>query len=356
MCCSLGTSKPIITSIKSLPPIPTRMKHLGWLLLAFAFSGCSRAEGKSTSDVLQYLLHQDGWIAWPVCLVLVFVLFNLLRIFRFGLRLALRSIRQGYRFTFGWGRRHLVFIALLGTLMWVGRDWLISGLQEIEQRYLHPVYVNEYGSLSAEHVTAIYEAELAKQIDPYQKEIVTRRTREIAEKIKSTPLAIYQCAHLECGLDPFTVRRDRVAAGWIQFTRAGISGLRQNGQPIAYEAVLQACAAKDAGFIMNLTETYLTFQYERAKRRPLDNTIDLYLALFAPALIGAEYDKVVYEGYDNPRYYKNDGLDGWYVADAPNGQKQIFHKDAAKDGNITILEMFLALESKKNKLLGLYLK
>ncbi len=332
------------------------MKYTAWFLLAILFTGCSRAEGKGASDLLQYMLHQAGWFTWLVCLVLVFLLFNLLRIFSFGVRLLMKSIRQGYRFTFGWGRRHLIAIGLLGTLLWLFKDQLISELQEIEQRYLQPVYVNEFGNLTEEHVTAIYEAELAKQVDPYQKEVVTRRTREIATKIQSTPLAIYQCAHLECGLDPFTVRRDQVAAGWIQFTRAGISGLRYQGKPIAYETVLQACAAKDAAYIMDLTEIYLISQYERAGHKALDNTIDLYLALFAPALIGAEYDRVVYEGYDNPKYYKNDGLDGWYVADAENGRKQIFHKDAAKDGKITILEMFLALEAKKNKLLGQYLK
>lgn len=332
------------------------MKNTSWFLLAIIFSGCSRAEGKSTSDVLQYLLHQEGWIAWLACLVLVFVVFNLLRIFRFGLQLTMKSVRQGFRFTFGWGKRRLIFITLLGTLLWLCSDWLVSGLQEIEQRYLHPVFVNEYGSLSQEHLTAIYEAELAKRVDPYQKELVAKRTREIAAKIKSTPLAIYQCAHLECGLDPFTVRRDRVAAGWIQFTRAGVSGLRYQGRPVAYESVLQACATKDAAFIMNLTEIYLNYQFQRAGRKPLDNTIDLYLALFAPALIGAEYDQVVYQGYDNPSYFKNDGLDGWYVDDSGDGRKQIFHKDSAKDGKITILEMFLALEAKKNKLVGQYLK
>ncbi len=332
------------------------MKHTGWFLLAITFSSCSRAEGKSTSDVLQYLLRQDGWVAWLVCLGLVFSLFTLLRIFRFGMRMTLRTIRQGYRFTFNWGKRHIIFIAFLGTLLWLCSNWLISGLQEIEQRYLHPVYVNEFGSLSEEHLTAIYEAELDKRVDPYQKEVVAKRTREIAAKIKSTPLAIYQCAHLECGLDPFTVRRDKVAAGWIQFTRAGISGLRYQGKSVPYEAVLQACAVKDADYIMNLTEVYLYYQYQRAGRKPLDNTIDLYLALFAPALIGAEYDQVVYQGYGNPSYYKNDGLDGWYIADAADGRKQIFHKDAAKDGKITILEMFLALESKKNKLVKLYQK
>ncbi len=332
------------------------MKYTAYFLLAIFFTSCSRAEGKGSSDLLQYLLHQADWVTWLVCLGLVFLLFTLLRVFGFGVRLILKSIRQGYRFTFGWGRRHFIIITLLGTLLWLCRDQMISGLQEIEQRYLQPIYVNEYGDLTEEHVAAIYEAEMAKKVDPYQKEVVARRTREIADKIKSTPLAIYQCAHLECGLDPFTVRRDGVAAGWIQFTRVGISGLRYQGKPIAYETVLRACATKDAAYIMDLTELYLSSHYERAGRKPLDNTIDLYLALFAPALIGAEYDRVVYEGYDNPKYYKNDGLDGWYVSEAADGRKQIFRKDSAKDGKITIHEMYLALEAKKSKLLKQYLK
>ena len=56
------------------------MRHTAWFLLAMLFTGCSRAEGKGVSDLLQYMLQQAGWFAWLVCLVLVFLFFNLLRI------------------------------------------------------------------------------------------------------------------------------------------------------------------------------------------------------------------------------------------------------------------------------------
>jgi hypothetical protein len=52
----------------------------------------------------------------------------------------------------------------------------------------------------------------------------------------------------------------------------------------------------------------------------------------------------------------NKGLDGWYVIDANEGKKQIFRKESACDGAITIWEMYLALEAKKDRLVSRYLK
>ena len=64
----------------------------------------------------------------------------------------------------------------------------------------------------------------------------------------------------------------------------------------------------------------------------------------------ALWGKVVYEGYKNPSYFKNSGLDGWYTENTPDGRQLILRKNAARDGKITIWEIYLALESKKNRL------
>lgn len=307
-------------------------------------------------DFLQYLLNRDTWLRWIVCILLVYLLLQLLRVVSLALRFTARFLKKSYKFIFIWGWRNMILISILGTLLWLVSNPLIDLVQEIEQRFFNPVYVNEFGNFTEEHLTAIFEAELEKQVDPYQKAIIVRRTRETAAKIQSTPLAIYEAAYLECGLKPFEVRSDRVAAGWIQFTRVGLGGLSYKGKPVSFDDVLQACQNKDIEFMMDLSELYLVRKYEKSGKKPMHNTIDLYLALFAPALIGAPYDQVVYQGFDNPSYYKNDGLDGWFTVPGANGQQQILRKRSGRDGKITIWEIYLALESKKNKLIARYVR
>lgn len=322
--------------------------------LCLSATGCSRPETKATLDFIQYLLQQDTWLRWIVCILLVYLALQALRIVRLALQFLFQFLKKSYRFIFIWGKRNLILIGILGTLLWLFSNPLIDLIQEIEQRFLDPVYVDQYSNYSEEHLVSIYEAELSKRVDPYEKAVVIRRTRETAAKIQSTPLAIYEAAWLECGLKPFRVRTDGVAAGWIQFTRAGLGSLTYNGKPVTFDQVLTACRNRDIVFMMDLTEQYLVRKYEQSGRKPLHNTIDLYLALFAPALIGAPSEQVVYQGFDNPAYYKNDGLDGWYVAQDAQGRQQIFRKRSARDGKIKIYEIFLALEAKKARLIENY--
>lgn len=307
---------------------------------------------KALFDFFQYLLNQDAWVQWIVCILLVYLVLQMLRIVRLLLVHTFRFFKKTYRFIFIWGKRNLIGIAVLGTLLWAFSEPLLDCLQEVEQRYLTPVYLDAYSNLSEEHLTAIFETELGKQVDAYEKRVVIRRTAEMAAKIQSTPLAIYEAAYLECGLKPFRVRTDGVAAGWIQFTRIGLANLTYRGKPVTMDDVLHACQTRDIEFMMDLTEIYLVRKYEQSGQKPLLNTIDLYLALFAPAYIGAPSNQVVYAGIDNPSYYKNAGLDGWYVVTTPEGRQQIFNKRSERDGKITIWEIYLALEAKKRRLLA----
>lgn len=310
--------------------------------------------GKALFDFLQHLLVQDTWFRWIACIVLVYLVLQMVRIAQLALRHFFRFVKKTYRFTFIWGRRNLLRIAVLGTLLWLFSKPLVDALQTVEQQFLTPVFLNAYDNWNDEHLAAIFEEELGKQVDPYQKSVVTRRTREMAEKIQSSPLAIYEAAYLECGLNPFRVRNDRVAAGWIQFTRAGLASLRYHGKPVSMDDVFRACETRDIEFMMDLTEIYLVRKYEQSGQKPLHNTIDLYLALFAPAHIGAPSSKVVYAGADNPSYFKNSGLDGWYLVNTASGRQQIVRKHSARDAKITIWEIYLAIEAKKGKLLAQY--
>ena len=233
-----------------------------------------------------------------------------------------------------------VWIALGGCLLCAFSAPITAGLETLEYTYFDPVRVGQY-TASEEMKIRIYENEIRRHTTPQEFQTVRDSTAAIAARIGSTPLAIYETAYLECGLNPFRVRDDRVAAGWIQFTAAGCKGLG-----ITKEQVIAACQRRDAAFIMDYTGRYLA---RKADRLPagatLRNTIDLYLAVFAPAHIGADENKVVYAGFQNPAYFKNAGLDGWKVDSAGRIVR------GARDGKITAFEIYLCLERKKALLL-----
>lgn len=313
-------------------------------------------DAKALLDFLQYLLSQDTWARWLACMALATVLWLLWRLMRLLFRYFWRGLCHAWRFASPWRWHRLVVVTALGTLIWIFNEPIIDLIQEIEQRYLTPVYLDEYVQLSEAHQTALFEEELRHHTDPYEHAVVVQRTREMAQKIGSLPLAIYEAAYLECGLKPFEVRTDGIAAGWIQFTRKGLSGLTYQGRPVAFEDVLRACQQRDVAFMMDLTEQYLLRKYEQAGQKSLLNTIDLYLALFAPAFIGAPHHEVVYSGSDNPSYYKNAGLDGWYLVRTADGRQQILNSRSARDGQITIWEIYLALEAKKRRLFAAHLR
>lgn len=212
-------------------------------------------------------------------------------------------------------------------------------LQEYE--YLkNPVTLNSDYTTDAQKI-AVYEAQISRYVTPAQLDTLRRMTAETAAKINSRPVAIYETALLECGLNPFRVRDDKVAAGWIQFTNAGCKGIN-----VTLPQVIDACRRKDLTFILSATDRYLVRRWENAGRPDMRNTIDLYLAVFAPAHIQAAPEKVVYAGFGNPAYDLNSGLDGWYQSDGV-----IIRKAGAADGKITVWEIFLCLERRKGLIL-----
>lgn len=235
----------------------------------------------------------------------------------------------------------LLWGGFAACLLYVFSTPIIDWFEYMEQVYFEPVAPGQVRADTAQLI-AIYEDEIRRHTSPAEFQIVRDSTRATAERIGSTPVAIYEAAYLECGLNPFRVRDDRVAAGWIQFTRVGLQGLG-----VSLEQAISACQRRDAALIMRLTDTYLRRKADRLPQGvSLANTIDLYLAIFAPAHIGAGPDRVVYAGFSNPAYYKNSGLDGWHL---DNGV--IVRGRSRVDGKITAYEIYLALERKKALLL-----
>lgn len=269
------------------------------------------------------------------CAIIALIAFQAARLIGMVVDLARLALRYVVPF---WRLWFLAKVGAFSLALWAASSPLSYLVEQLETRYISPVYAGE--TIADPHAIAIYEARIREHCDEYEARVVIERTMQIADSINSTPLAIYETALLECGLNPFRVRDDKVAAGWIQFTRAGLSGLG-----VSLEQVIRACEKRDIVTIMDLTERYLMRKWEKAGRPDMRNTIDLYLAVFAPAFIGADEKQVVYAGFSNPNYYKNSGLDGWYCE--PSGKIV----RGPKDGKITALEIFYCLERKKGLLL-----
>ena len=287
---------------------------------------------KPAIDFLQILITLPA-LRWIGCVLLVAAIAQALRLLRVSVS-AFRAIVVTCVVPV-WKIHFWVKCAVPGTLVFMFSAPLHGLLQELEYRLWQPVYV--YQTATDGNRMAAYERILRKHTDSYEFSVVKRWTAETAAKINSTPLAIYETALLECGLNPFRVRDDRVAAGWIQFTDAGCRGLG-----VTKEQVISACQNRDIETIMRLTDAYLVRRWEQAGKPDMRNTIDLYLAVFAPAHIGRAPEQVVYKGYGNAAYYKNAGLDGWFQ----DGGK-IVRKASECDGRITVWEIFLCLERKK---------
>jgi hypothetical protein len=287
---------------------------------------------KPAFDLLQILLSCSIWIVpLIVCAVLTLLILQALKAVGVTLS-ALNKIRAkvGLRFT----KLHIAAYASLALIMFLARLPIHDGLQWIEQRYISPVYaVNDTSMFALE----VYERELKKHVNESEFQIVQSETRRIASRLGCSPLALYEVAYCECALDPFRIRDDGTAAGWIQFTRTGLKDLN-----VSLERVKQACRDKDAAFIMALTEQYLV---SAAKGNPLPTSTDVYVAVAAPGHVGKGPDAILYTRADGDAYAKNAALwDGWRVS----GKKVV--RDRV-DGVITIADLSGALALKKAQLL-----
>lgn len=290
---------------------------------------------KNAFDLTQYLF------ANPVgCFILALVIMQIWKL-RKILYDAVAVVR---RYVIKASKGNAISLGVLGTFLLVISQPMGDLLQALEYRVVRPVWVGQYSYLSNDDQVQVFERELIKHVTPAQFDSVRAWTIRTAANVNSTPLAIYKTAYLECGLKPFRVRDDGVAAGWIQFTARGLRGLG-----ISLDQVKRACHQQDIHTIMALTDAYLVRKYQRSGYKPLTRDIDLYLAVFAPAHIGASDNQVVYQGYSNPAYFKNDGLDGWYI----DGGK-IIRSRMAKDGKITVGEIRLALANKAGRLINKY--
>lgn len=305
---------------------------------------------KAAFDIVQWLLGQP--YAYAACLLLALAIlqgWKVLRKFCAAVILGLRLIRS---VLLKRSKGNVALVLFLGSGLWLSSAQLSDFLQWLED-HCSPIYAGQYDSLGTEHEAAIFEQELHRRVkDSYVCEVVKRETAATAQRLGCPRLWIYQCALSECGLNPFVVRSDKIAASWCQLTRTGLTGIKIDGRQATMADVIAACDRRDIETIMAMADTYLVDRWLAQGSPMLRGAVDVYLLLFAPGFTGQSMEKVLYQGYGNPNYDLNAGFDGYLMKEGG----QIVRANSAKDGRITVGELALCVESRKNSLISEYLK
>ena len=194
---------------------------------------------KNLFDILQVLL--SNWIGCVIFVLLIMQVWKL----RLILVDCVRALR---RYVLKFNKFNLLILSLGAFLVILISKPLNYLLQDLEYKFVNPVWFNQYSYLSNDEITRKYEAYLSKKVDANVRDSVIMWTRHTASRIGTTPDAIYMTALLECGMDPFNLKNP-IAAGWIQFTSRG---LKSSG--VSLDRVKRACREKDIGFIMRLPD------------------------------------------------------------------------------------------------------
>ena len=290
------------------------------------------------TDLLQILLSLPGWFGLAGCLLVVFLAAQALKIVSKTLSLLRLCVHTARTWIIQMNMKRMALYTLCAACLMPVKPQAVTALEWVENNWIDPVYVTPADTSA--WALSRYEAALEKNLSPGEAETVKRRTRETAARVGSTPLAIYEVAYSECGLNPFCIRKDGIAAGWIQFTAVGLQGLG-----VSLERVKQACRNRETGLIMDLTEAYLV---QASAGRPLPTSTDIYTAIFAPSFVGREGSAVLYSGWNRPSYFLNAGLDGhkYRVKRLPDGrEKLVWYR--SPDGAITINDLRWALAAKR---------
>lgn len=297
---------------------------------------------KIVSDVIQTVMALPEWWGVISCIFLFAALLHARKLVALILKGIVMVVRYYVKTFLGHSPTEIAaYIAVCflgGYIIYQFRadvsDWM--------QRQEPPVYLHQFDNMPLDAVTTVFENRISEVNAPAIAIQTIGRSRMLADSLHIPVLWIYQAALPECGLNPFTIRRDRIAAGWIQFTALGLSGITPSR---SLKQVIDYCETENIEEIMNLTDGYMR---HHCSGKTIARPVDVYLAVFCPAKIGHPEGSVLYSGHTNPSYYLNKGLDGWRLYD--NGR--ILRQEKNCDGIITVGELALILEAKKNSLLG----
>lgn len=240
---------------------------------------------------------------------------------------------------------------LLSFVFYVFSAQIIDVTDFLYQYYFAPVRFSYYDADNSSFTEQAYTNVLRRNTTDaeYQKLMVT--TDALAKRYGSTTLNFLEVYESECALNPYACytneKGDTTAAGQIQFTATGISGLSVDSVKATMEAVRRAIRARDMEYLCKLEIEYFNAVVPKGKQ--LLRPCDVYTAVFMPAYIGAPDDTVIAsEDGKNPEYYNRNcaPLDGWEIR---NGI--ILHGRQYRDGKITIKDLSTALAYRKALLL-----
>ena len=225
------------------------------------------------------------------------------------------------------------------------RGTVIDAAVFVSQSILNPVYFSTFNADTSSAVEQAYIKKLRQNVSQREFDILMTTTADLGRRHQSSVLAFLEVYESECGLNPFAVntneKGDTVAAGQIQFTRAGIDGLTVGGVAANMRRVKDAIIRRDIAYLCELEKQYME---RAAKGKPLKRSCDVYAAVFMPSYVGMPDMTVVASRSGNrPDFYTcNAGLDCYKLA----GDK-VFRSPKYKDGNITIHDLSLCLAYKK---------
>lgn len=290
---------------------------------------------KQIIDIIQVLLnHPFGCVALSMCVIL------LAKIIRIGLGDSMVFVKYVLGRYFIKPNKTNGFSAVIMSFVFIVFSSEISdALQSYEQTEINPVFSFEAPEKETDETVKAFENEIKKQVGTIDFETVQKYCKMAADTLGCHITDIYSVALSECALNPYSIHKKGVAAGWTQLTAAGCKNLYLNGESVTLENVKYACQNKNIDYVM---QTAFAYWVNRANGRKCSGMRDFYMLVFAPAFVGCSENAVLYEGANNPSYYMNNGFDG-YITD---NLGRIIRLNKYKDYRITAKEVELHVQKK----------
>ena len=158
---------------------------------------------KNLADFTQIMLDMPGILGYISCLVLVVLSVQILRSAGAVLSILYITMRWVKSQLIRPSAKNLLLLSVVSIPVFLLRQQLSDGVQWFEQAYINPVYLQ---SDTSTHALAIYETELSRHVDPYD--------RQAAHQGDCRQSWIYAAGHLRGRL--FGVRTKSVLyqKGW----------------------------------------------------------------------------------------------------------------------------------------------
>lgn len=234
---------------------------------------------------------------------------------------------------------------LLSCVVFVFRHPIADLTGFAVQYYINPVNFQYYDQDTCSATEQAFLRKLRRNVSQREFDTLMASTSRMAARHGCGTLQFLEVYESECGLNPFAVNvnsnGDTVAAGHIQFTRAGVDGLQVDGQSVTMWRVKKAIMERDIVYLCKAGEAYML---RASNGQRLRRSCDVYTAVFLPYFVGMPDHTVVAskDGKKPEWYFQNIGLDGYGISSG-----KVIKANRYLDGRITIQDLALRLAHKK---------